>query len=123
MVGEEGFSIAQAEDQAEEYKEVQQFVCFKLADEEYALDIHYVQEVIRVHQITPVPQMPAFCLGVINIRGTVMPVFDLRRLFHLQEREFDSLTKILVATVDNVAISMIVDEILENVKLEIDHMD
>lgn len=103
--------------------DVRQFVCFRLANEEYALDINYVQEVIRVHPITPVPQMPRFCLGVINIRGQVVSVFDLCKLFHLPEKPMDSITKILVATIDNVTISMVVDEILENIKFDESHID
>ena len=103
--------------------EVKQFVCFKLANEEYAIDIHCVQEVIRIPAITKVPQMPDFCLGIINIRGNVNPVFDLRRLFKLEEKEFDNKTKILVANIGETTISMIVDEILENIKLEAGHID
>ncbi|MDV7396477.1 chemotaxis protein CheW, partial [Arthrospira platensis SPKY1] len=52
--------------------QTQQFVCFKLGNEEYALDITYVKEVIRVPRVTYIPQMPDFCQGVINIRGNVI---------------------------------------------------
>ncbi|MCM8813027.1 MAG: chemotaxis protein CheW [Candidatus Omnitrophica bacterium] len=97
--------------------DIREFVCFKLADEEYALDITNVQEVVRVPRITPVPQMPEFCLGVINIRGSIMPVFDLRKKFHLDVKEFDAKTKILVVIVDGVMISLVVDEVLEKLKL------
>lgn len=107
----------------DEQQKVEQFVCFKLASEEYAFDIKCVQEVIRVPRITPVPQMPDFCLGVINIRGNVVPLFDLRRKFHLTEKPFDSNTKILVAAIDNMLISMVVDEILDNIKLESAQID
>ena len=98
--------------------EILQFVCFKLADEEYALDIKTVRGVIRVPHITPVPQMPDFCLGVINIRGNIVPVFDLRRRFGLFEKGTDSFTKIIVINVDNLMVSIIVDEIMENIKME-----
>ncbi len=102
---------------------VGQFVCFKLVEEEYAIDITYVREVIRVTRITPIPQMPRFCLGVINIRGNVVPVFDLRIRFGLSEKPFNNLTKILVASVDQIMISVVVDEILENIKLEMSQID
>ena len=62
---------------AAEQSEIVQLVCFRLAGEEYAVDITNVQEVIRVQSITPVPRMPVFVLGVINIRGNIVPVFDL----------------------------------------------
>ena len=103
--------------------DILQLVCFKLADEEYAIDITRVQEVIRVQTITPVPQMPDFVLGVVNIRGSVVPVFDLRRKFKLAEKEFDSNTKILVVNVNNILHSVIVDEILDNIKLESSSID
>jgi purine-binding chemotaxis protein CheW len=99
-------------------EDVKQLVCFKLADEEYAVEIIRVQEVNRVQKITPVPQMPAFVLGVVNIRGSVVPVFDLRVKFGLPQKEFDKKTKILVITVDTIFMSFIVDEILDNIKLE-----
>ncbi|MCD4780381.1 MAG: chemotaxis protein CheW [Candidatus Omnitrophica bacterium] len=101
-----------------EDNDVLQLVCFKLAEEEYAIDINLIREVILVPKITPVPQMPAFCLGVINNRGSVIPVFDLRRKFYLQEKEFDGNTRILVAYIDHQIISMVVDEVLDNIKFE-----
>ncbi|MBU1862728.1 MAG: chemotaxis protein CheW [Candidatus Omnitrophica bacterium] len=100
-----------------------QLVCFKLADEEYAVDITQVQEVIRMQRITPVPQMPGFVLGVVNIRGTVVPVFDLRKQFHLTEKEENPLTKIVVVNLNGELISIIVDEILDNIKLDSIHVD
>lgn len=100
-----------------------QLVCFKLAEEEYAVDITHVQEVIRVQRITSIPQMPDFVLGVVNIRGNVVPVFDLRRRFSLQEKEFDNSTKMLVAKIGPDLISVIVDEILDNIKIECSHID
>ena len=73
---------------AKEAGQLLQLVCFNLADEEYGVDINFVQEVIRVQKITPVPQMPPSVLGVINIRGNIVTVFDLRKQFGLPERPF-----------------------------------
>lgn len=98
--------------------DVLQLVCFKLAEEEYSVDITRVQEVIRVQKITPVPQMPDFVLGVVNIRGNVVPVFDLRKKIGLELKPFDGKTKILVITINNILISLIVDEILDNIKID-----
>ena len=103
--------------------EVMQLVCFKLAQEEYAVDITSVQEVIKVLRITPVPQMPPFVLGVINIRGTITPVFDMRKLFKLPEKPFDEHTKILVLKYDNNVISIVVDQILDNIKIDHSSID
>jgi purine-binding chemotaxis protein CheW len=103
--------------------EIKQFVCFKLANEEYAVDIQFVQEAIKVPKITPIPQMPEFCLGVINSRGNIIPVFDLRRMFHLADKEFSSETRILVATVEGALVSFVVDRVLDNVKFDMEQVD
>ncbi len=98
--------------------EVLQLVCFKLAEEEYAVDITSVQEVIRVSALTPVPQMPDFVLGVINVRGSIIPVFDLRKEFRLPEKEMDDQSKIIILNVRDVSFGIIADHILDNVKLD-----
>ena len=107
----------------QEQNAIRQFVCFKLADEEYAIDINNIQEVIRVCSITSVPQMPEFCLGVINVRGNVLPIFDLRKVFRLGDKAFDDKTKILIAHLEKDVISFVVDEILDNIKLESSYID
>ncbi len=112
-----------ADDKLEKEANIIQLVCFKLADEEYGVDIKGVQEVIRPQRITPVPQMPDFVLGIINIRGNIIPVFDLRKKFDLPEKDFDDNTKFLVAKVNNSVISFVVDEILDNVKIEENNID
>ncbi|HOX23036.1 MAG TPA: chemotaxis protein CheW, partial [Elusimicrobiales bacterium] len=115
--------MSEAAEESVSTGEVMQLVCFKLAQEEYAVDITRVQEVIKVQRITPVPQMPQFVLGVINIRGSIIPVFDMRKLFKLPEKAFDDLSKILVLKHDNVVISIVVDQILDNIKIERSNID
>ncbi len=103
--------------------EIKQFVCFKLANEEYAIDIQLIQEVVKIPKITDIPQMPSFCLGVINSRGNIIPVFDLRRKFRLPDREFTSETRILSASIDGTMISLVVDQVLDNVKFDMTQVD
>lgn len=103
--------------------EVLQLVCFTFADEQYAVDIRNAHEVILVPRITRVPQVPDFTLGVINVRGQIVPVFDLRRKFGLLEKEFDEQTKILIAEVNGGQISFIVDKMLDNIKLDASMID
>ncbi len=98
--------------------EIVQFVCFKLANEEYGIDINCVQEVLRPQQITPMPQMPDFVLGVMNIRGIVVPVFDLRRKLHLAMKELDDYSRIILIQLNGVMGSYLVDEVLDNIKLD-----
>ena len=100
-----------------------QLVCFKLADEEYAVSITDIQEVIRIGKITHIPQTPAFALGVINLRGNIVSVFDLRVRLKLAAKPFDHGTKIIVANVEGEVFSFIADEILENVTLDNSQID
>lgn len=116
-------SIRNADQKPEQIGDVIQLVCFKLAGEEYGLDITAVQEVLRLQRITLVPQMPVFALGVVNIRGNVIPVFDLRKKFHLAEKAADKQTKIMIVTVDDTHISIVVDQVLDNIKLDATHID
>lgn len=100
-----------------------QLVCFKLADEEYAVEITKVQEVLRLQKITPVPQMPHFVLGVLNIRGAIVPVFDLRKKFGLAEKAPDIQTKIVMVEVDDAVMSFIVDKIMDTIRVDVSRID
>lgn len=112
-----------SDEEKDSARSILQVVCFRLADEEYAFDITRVQEVIRMQSLTHVPQMPEFVLGVVNIRGSVVPVFDLRKKFNLPQKAFDEATKILVVTVEKEYISFVVDEILDNIKIDAAQLD
>jgi purine-binding chemotaxis protein CheW len=98
---------------------VLQLVCFMFADEEYAVDITNVREVVRIQKITHIPQMPDFTLGIINIRGSIIPVFDLRKKFGLREKESDEQSKMIVVDVNDSQICFVVDKILNNVKIAV----
>jgi purine-binding chemotaxis protein CheW len=100
-----------------------ELVCFMLAGEEYAVDINRVQEVIKVPKITPVPQMPDFVLGAINIRGSIVSVFDLRKRFNLAEKAADAQSKLLVLNTGGALFAVIVDSVRENIKLDADAVD
>jgi purine-binding chemotaxis protein CheW len=103
--------------------EFKQVVCFELEEEEYAFDILNIKEVIHINNITPVPQMPEFVLGVINIRGTIIPVFDLKKKFKLQDKDFTSDTRIIVTIIKSGMIGLIVDKVLENILIHSDQID
>lgn len=78
---------------------LQQLVSFKLGNEEFGVDIIKVQEIMRLQEITQVPQMPGFVEGVINLRGNVIPIVNLRKKFGLEDREGDKQTRIIVVNV------------------------
>ncbi|HPB67954.1 MAG TPA: chemotaxis protein CheW [Candidatus Omnitrophota bacterium] len=104
-------------------REYLQFVCFKLAEEEYAVDINLITEVIRVVPFTPVPQVPDFCLGLINCRGTILPLFDLRKKVLLPQKPFNAKSRILIAVIDHEECGLIIDEILDNIRVDLRQVD
>lgn len=88
-----------------------QIVSFKLADEEYGLDIMKVQEIILIGQITQMPQAPDFVRGLINLRGHVIPIIDLRTRFGLPPVEKSESQRIIVVNVGRKTIGIVVDEV------------
>ena len=99
------------------------FLTFELGEEEYGVEILTVREIIGVMSITTVPQTPDYMKGVINLRGKVIPVIDLRLKFTMEEREHTQETCIIVVEVNNTLIGIVVDnvsEVLEIKKEEIE---
>jgi len=94
-----------------------QLVSFNLGQEEFGIDILKVQEINRMVEITKVPQAPSYVEGVINLRGKVIPVIDLRRKFSLEAGEYDKNTRIVVADVSGHVIGMVVDAVSEVLRI------
>jgi len=94
-----------------------QLVSFRLGQEEFGIEILKVQEINRMVEITKVPQAPHYCEGVINLRGKVIPVINLRKKFGLDIQEWDRSTRILVCDVDGNVVGMIVDSVEEVLKI------
>lgn len=99
-------------------EELLPLVCFRLGSDEYALDITRVHEVLRPAPITLVPQMPDFVLGVINVHGNIIPVFDLHRKFGLGKKTLHDKAKIVVVDTREAPVSFVADELMENIKVE-----
>lgn len=93
--------------------ELIQLVGFKLGDEEYAIDVLKIQEIIRLIEITSVPRMDSYVLGVMNLRGKVIPVIDLRVRFNLDKSDFDKKTRTIVVKFEKENIGFVVDEVTE----------
>ena len=89
-----------------------QLVVFELADEYYGVDIASVESIIRLQPIVSVPQAPAFVEGVTRLRGTVLPVVDLRKRFGLPAQEATKETRIVVAGMGGLAVGMLVDAVI-----------
>lgn len=91
----------------------QQLVVFELNNEVYGVDIAKVQEIIRMQNITQVPRAPQFVEGVINLRGRVIPVVDLRKRFGFATTEHSKQSRIVVVEIEGQTIGMIVDGVSE----------
>lgn len=89
------------------------YLTFHLAGEDYGIEIRYVIEIIGIQSITDVPDMPSFIRGVINLRGKVIPVMDVRARFNLSDREYDDRTCIIVVNIDGTEVGLVVDEVSE----------
>ena len=100
-----------------------QIVAFNLADEEYGVDIIQVQEIVRPPEITRIPQMADFIEGVINLRGKIIPVIDLRKRFKIPERSRSDKTRIVVADASGQTIGLVVDGVSEVLRISDDSVD
>src|SRR3954447_12846350 len=94
-----------------------QFVGFRLDDEDYAIAITKIQEIIVMKPITRIPQMPAFIEGLINLRGSVIPIINLRTLFGLPACEIDDETRTIIVNVGDRTIGYIVDEVTQVMRI------
>ena len=94
-----------------------QLVVFDLADEGYGVDISSVREIIRMQEITKVPKAPDFVEGVINLRGRVIPVVDLRKRFGFTVTEWTKDTRIVVVDIGKQDIGVVVDAVTEVLRL------
>ena len=90
-----------------------QVIVFKLGDERYRVDKSQVREIIRPTQITRIPNAPDFVEGVINLRGQITTIINLRKRFGLPPKEIDNDTRIIVVEYDNAVIGMMVDTVNE----------
>lgn len=84
-------------------------IVFRLENEEYALSVQNVGSIERLLPITRVPSTPPFVKGVINLRGVVTPVIDLKRRFHQVDTEFTNQTRIIIINIEDITVGIIVD--------------
>jgi len=100
-----------------------QLIVFSLAKEEYALPITKVQEINRLVAITKLPQTPEFMEGIINLRGRIIPVIDLRKRFVLAMADYTDDSRIIIVTIGGQTAGIIVDSVAEVVRLQSDHIE
>ena len=98
--------------------ELLQLVTFAIGEEEFGIDILKVQEIIRTMAITKVPNSPPHVEGVINLRGKVIPVIDLRSRFLLESKQHHSQTRIIVVDLHSLVIGFVVDGVSEVLRIQ-----
>jgi purine-binding chemotaxis protein CheW len=107
----------------EEDTQKDKYLTFRLANEDYGIEIFYVTEIIGIQKITEVPDMPDFVRGVINLRGKVIPVIDVRTRFKLEPKAYGDRTCIVVVDINQSVIGLIVDEVSEVISIPANNID
>ncbi len=103
--------------------DLKQFIGFTVGEEEYGIELLRVREVIRVRQITWLPRAPSFVKGIINLRGDVIPIVDLRDKLGLPSRPADADTRIIVVEIEARLIGMVVDNASQVVRIPAAQID
>lgn len=107
-----------AEKQNNNIIEEEQLVTFKLGNEEFGIKITDVQEINRMTDITHMPNAPVYIDGLVNLRGNIIPVLNLRRRFGLTEKQRDDATRIIIVDVGNRKTGVMVDAVSEVLRFE-----
>jgi purine-binding chemotaxis protein CheW len=117
-------SAAGAAEHGSESAEFSQAVSFRLANEEYGLNIMDVQEIILPGEITQIPEVPAYIRGIINLRGKVIPIVDLRQRFGLEISSQTEQTRIVVVNTKNgITFGVVVDAVSEVIRVEANQVE
>ena len=95
-----------------------QFVVFKLDKEEYGVDIQTVTTIERIINVARVPKAPPYITGVINLRGEIIPVMDLRKRFNMSEMEITDDTRVIILKLDDNPLGITVDSVSEVIELK-----
>jgi purine-binding chemotaxis protein CheW len=88
-----------------------QIVSFTVGKEEYGVHIEAVQEIVRMPEITHLPQTQSFIKGVINLRGNIIPVIDMRERFRMEKKDYNEMTRVIVVKIGEKLVGMIVDTV------------
>jgi purine-binding chemotaxis protein CheW len=97
---------------------VQEYLTFRLGGEEYGIDILKVQEIRGYEQVTRIANAPAFIKGVVNLRGVIVPIVDLRLKFNLGEATYDAFTVVIILNVANRVVGAVVDSVSDVLELK-----
>lgn len=93
------------------------FLTFTIGSEAYGIEISFVKEIIGIQPVTQIPELPDFIKGIINLRGKIIPVMDVRLRFKKEEKEYNDRTCIIVVDINDVSVGLIVDTVAEVVNI------
>jgi purine-binding chemotaxis protein CheW len=110
-------SAPTAETATDAAKDIQEFLAFKLGNEEYGMDILRVQEIRSYEPPTRMANMPSFIKGVINLRGVIVPIIDLRLKFNLERATYDNFTVVIVLNIGHRVVGIVVDSVSDVISL------
>jgi purine-binding chemotaxis protein CheW len=96
---------------------IREFLAFKLGREEYGIDILRVQEIRSYEEPTRMANAPSYIKGVVNLRGVIVPIIDMRIKFNLEDVKYDGFTVVIVLNIDNQVIGMVVDGVSDVITL------
>lgn len=117
-ISPEGKTVSQDQDEkSKKLENTVQLIGFKLADETYGIDINSIREINRITSITLVPNIPEYVEGVINLRGNVIPIINLRLKTKMPRKEFDSHTRVIIIESESIVVGFIVDEVKEVLRI------
>ena len=94
------------------------FLTFSIDKESYGIEIMYVTEIVGIHDITVVPDLPYYVKGIINLRGKIIPVIDIRLRFKKEFKDYNDRTCIIVVDIMDISMGLIVDEVSEVITIE-----
>lgn len=95
-----------------------QYLTFAIAKETYGIEISYVTEIVGIQEITQMPEMPVHIKGIINLRGIIVPVMDVRLRFRMEPKDYDDRTCVIVVDFDGTSVGLIVDRVSEVLTLD-----
>ncbi|WP_400162994.1 chemotaxis protein CheW [Brevibacillus sp. TJ4] len=98
-------------------------IVFRLKDEEYGVEVNQVKSIEKLEHITRVPRTPQFVKGVINLRGVVTPIIDLRKRFDLEESDYTDSTRIIIVAVGELEVGLIVDAANDVIDIPVDAVE
>jgi len=115
--GRQEFEEEELWDDDDDDAQKDKFLTFRIGDEDYGIPICHVIEIVGIQKITEVPDMPDFVRGVINLRGQVIPVMDLRTRFKMPGRDYDERTCVIVVRLEECSVGVVVDTVSEVINI------